>query len=104
MGGVYSRVNVRDNPCPQHTERLLRILDAHNRCRRLVDVAIPCIGRGTCRVWHQGSVRHHCGWNRRGKNVQSSHQIKELIQLGIDNPERIAEETQQSAYVEWTCD
>ena len=59
---IHSRVNVRDNNAgPQHVERLLRILDFHNRRCWLIDVAVPCRRGGTRGVGYRISVRHECG-------------------------------------------
>src|SRR5260370_9106163 len=39
MGRIHSRVDVCDNPSSCYVECLLRVLNAHNRCRGLTDVA-----------------------------------------------------------------
>src|SRR6266853_478399 len=73
MRRIHSRVNVRDNPVSSHVERLLRVLYPHNRCRGLIDVAVPrCLRRGTCRVGRRTSILHVCRFNWRRNKVQAA--------------------------------
>src|SRR6266699_564624 len=101
MVGIHSGVTVRQNPASRHIERLLRVLDAHKRRRRLIDVAVPGrLRRGPCRVGRLTSVLVECGGYWRGKKGQSVDEIENLIHFGIHKSRQAAEKVYESRWVQ----